>query len=351
LGEKDSFRSGTILVPQDGIGFDKPHNFGGLTILNRNTFFNRAIIQDVPNNRELPITAGAFTIFLCTVFGANAVAIKISLLGLGVFTTAAFRFSLASIAIFLWAIATKRPLWLKKGQAHQLLILSILFTVQLGLFYLGLSKTSASRGTLMINLQPFFVLLLAHYFIPGDQTTKKKIFGLLLGFSGMVLVFLGKEGVTTDVQIGDFMILVTAFLWACNTVYTKRIISTFFPFQIVLYPMIFSVPCFFLAGYFLDTEMVTSMDAKVLFSLLYQSLVTAAFGFVAWNAMLQKYGAVSLHSFIFVMPVAGVLLGGLILGETITLDIALALALITSGIVVVNLKTKKYSPLFPHRGV
>jgi len=309
------------------------------------------MIQDVPNNRELPITAGAFTLFLCAVYGANAVAIKISLLGLGVFTTVAFRSSLASIAIFLWAVATKRPLRLKKGQAHQLLIISILFTVQLGLFCLGLSKTSASRGTLMINLQPFFVLLLAHYFIPGDRTSKKKIFGLLLGFSGMVLVFLGKEGVTADIQIGDLIILVTAFFWACNTVYTKRIISTFFPFQIVLYPMIFSVPCFFLAGYFLDTEMVTSMDAKVLSSLLYQSLVTGAFGFVAWNAMLQKYGAVPLHSFIFVMPIAGVLLGGLILGETITFNIAIALVLITSGIVVVNLKTTKYSPLFPHRGV
>ena len=156
--------AGRILVPKGGIGFDKPHNFGGLTILNKNILFDRAMIQDVPNNRELPITAGVFTLFLCTAFGANAVAIKISLLGLGIFTTAAFRFTLASIAIFLWAIATKRPLLLKKGQAHQLLILSLLFTVQLGLFYLGLSKTSASRGTLMINLQPFFVLLLAHYF-------------------------------------------------------------------------------------------------------------------------------------------------------------------------------------------
>jgi len=67
--------------------------------------------------------------------------------------------------------------------------------------------------------------------------------------------------------------------------------------------------------------------------------------------MPQKYGAVPFHSFIFVMPVAGVLLGGLILGETITLDIALALVLITSGIVVVNLKTRKYSPMFPQRGV
>jgi drug/metabolite transporter (DMT)-like permease len=63
-----------------------------------------------------------------------------------------------------------------------------------------------------------------------------------MGFLGMVLVFLGKKGVTTDVQIGDFMILTVAFLWAGNTVYIKRIIHTFEPFHMVLYPIIFSVP-------------------------------------------------------------------------------------------------------------
>jgi len=172
-----------------------------------------------------------------------------------------------------------------------------------------------------------------------------------LGFLGMALVFLGKKGVTTEVEIGDLMVLITAFLWACNTVYTKRIISEFAPFQIVLYPMVFSVPFFFLAGYIWDIKMITHLDLKVLSALIYQGLVTASFGFVAWNGLLQKYGAVSLYSFIFIMPIAGVLLGGFVLGEAITWDIILALAFIVSGIVVVNLKTREYTPLYPPRGV
>ncbi|MFH1953413.1 MAG: DMT family transporter [Pseudomonadota bacterium] len=307
--------------------------------------------QNTLNNRDLPFSAATFTAFLCTLFGANAVAIKISLFGLGVFTTAGLRFGLAAIAIFLWAWATRRPFVIKKGQSKQLLIVSLIFALQLALLYLGFSKTTASRGVLLINTQPFFVLFLAHWFIPGDQVTKNKVLGLLLGFSGMALVFLGKKGVTAEVQIGDLMVLITAFLWACNTVYTKRIISEFAPFQIVLYPMVVSVPFFFLAGYIWDVKMITHLDLKVLSSLIYQSLVTASFGFVAWNSMLQKYGAVSLHSFIFIMPIAGVLLGGLILGEAITWDIILALAFIVSGIVVVNLTTREYTPLYPPRGV
>lgn len=314
-------------------------------------YSTKAMIKQSPNNQELPLLAAVFTSFLCIVFGANAVAIKITFSGLGVFTTAGLRFSIAAFGIFLWPIIARRSFVIKKGQFHQLLIISVFHTVQLSLLYLGLSKTNASRGTLLINLQPFFVLFLAHYFIPGDRITKKKTLGLLMGFAGMVLVFLGKKEVTTDIRIGDIMILATAFVWACNTVYTKRIINAFDPFQIVLYPMIFSVPFFFLGGFMCDGIMISHVNLKVVASLLYQSLVTASFGFVAWTGLLQKYGAVALHSFIFLMPIAGVLLGGLVLGEPITLNILMALLLIVSGILVVNIKTSKYTPLFPQRGI
>jgi drug/metabolite transporter (DMT)-like permease len=58
-----------------------------------------------------------------------------------------------------------------------------------------------------------------------------------------------------------------------------------------------------------------------------------------------------LHSFMFIMPIAGVLLGGVVLGEPITFNIVLSLLLIVSGIMVVNIKTKKYIPIFPARGI
>jgi drug/metabolite transporter (DMT)-like permease len=309
------------------------------------------MLDDKPNNQELPRIAAAFTSLLCIAFGANAVAIKVSLTGLGPFTNAGLRFTVAFVVISLWAKLTGRSFRIKKGQVHELLIISILFTLQLGLLYLGLNRTNASRGTLLINLQPFFILFLAHFFIPGDRITLKKMVGLVMGFAGMALVFIGQEGVTERVQLGDFMILATAFIWACNTVYTKRIINSYDPFQIVLYPMIFSVPFFLLAGYLWDGEMFFQIHLRVLAALLYQSLVTASFGFVAWNTLLQKYGAVSLHSFIFIMPISGVGLGALLLGEPVTWNILISLILIVSGILVVNLKTKRYSPLYPPRGV
>jgi drug/metabolite transporter (DMT)-like permease len=300
-----------------------------------------------PQNQELSFLAAVFTVCLCVLFGANAVAIKISLSGLGVFTTAGLRFSMASVTIFLWARITGRSFKIKSGQGRQLLIISAVFTVQLSLFYLGLSKTNASRGTLMVNLQPFFTLFLAHVFIPGDRITKRKTLGILIGFAGVAFVFLEKKAASSDFRIGDLIILFATLLWSCSAVYTKRIIHAFKPFHLVLYPMIFSAPLFFLEGFVWDSTMIAHIDTKVLCSLLYQSFVTASFCFVAWLTLLRKYRAVALHSFIFFMPISGVMLGGLILGEPITVNILIALVLIVSGILLVNFRQKKPILLFP----
>jgi drug/metabolite transporter (DMT)-like permease len=225
----------------------------------------------------------------------------------------------------------------------------MLFWAQLSLFYFGLSKSNASRATLLANLLPFFILFLAHFFIPGDRITKRKFFGILLGFAGVAFIFMEKKGVTSDFRIGDVIILIGIFVWSCSVVYLKKIISDYNAFQIVLYSTVFSAPLFFLEAFLFDGQMILNLDVKILAALLYQSLVTASFGFVTWNNLLQKYGAVALHSFVFIMPIAGVALGGLLLGEPITSKILLALVLIVSGILVVHWKPKKAAPAYPIR--
>lgn len=293
--------------------------------------------------------AGMMSAFLCVIFGSNAVAIKLAFTGLGVFTTAAIRFSLAALAIFVWARVTGQTIGLKKGQLRQVLTLAALFSVQLSMFYLGLSKTNASRGALIVNLLPFWVLFLAHFFIPGDRITGRKFLGILLGFGGVAFMFAEKKGVAAGFRTGDLIILFATVIWACNVIYLKRIIGAFNPFQITLYSMIFSAPIFFLEALIWDAAMVSQLDLKVIGALLYQSLITATFGFVTWNTLLQKHGAVALHSFIFIMPIAGVALGGLVLGEPVTVKILTALALIVAGILVVHLKPRKAEPVYPIR--
>ena len=293
--------------------------------------------------------AGLFIVFLCMLFGANAVAIKIAFTGLGVFTTAALRFALAAVVLTIWVKLKNGSLAPPKGYGYQIFIVAAAFTLQLSLVYFGLSKTNASRGTLLINLQPFFLLFLAHFFIPGDRITTRKMIGLMLGFAGLAFVVIQKEGVTADFRLGDSMLILATILWAFSIVYLKRIIDHHSPLLIVLYQTVFSVPIFLLQAFIWDEAMIMNLDASVIGSLFYQAFVTASFGFVAWNTMLKKYGAVALHSFVFVMPIAGVILSGLLLGEMISTSIVVSLLLIVAGLMIIHMKPRKALSVYPLR--
>jgi drug/metabolite transporter (DMT)-like permease len=289
-------------------------------------------------NRHLSPGMLLFGVLLCVVFGANAIAIKVSLQGVGPLTAAGLRFGLASLAIGLWAHTTGEPLRVPPNRTRALLILSAIFVVQLGLFYLGLNLTYASRAILVSNLMPFILLILAHYFIPGDRITGRKVVGMVLGFSGLLFVVLEKptSGVG-GLRAGDLLVLGSAGLWAVSAVFIKRISPYYTSYHLSVYPMVFSFPLFLLAGFFSDGGMVRHLDVPVVAALFYQ-VFTASFGSVGWNHLLKNYGATSLHTLVFIMPVVGVLLGGTVLGEPITRHIFLSMVLVAAGILIANLK-------------
>ena len=290
------------------------------------------------SNSQMSLKSSLYAAFLCILFGGNAVAIKFSLSGLGAFTAAGLRFTIAAFLIFSWAIFKKQSLKINKKQMLQLFILSQFFIMQSACLYIGLTMTTASHGILIINLSPFFVLVLAHYFIPGDHITLKKGLGMSFGFLGVIILFFDNQPISNDLRTGDLIILFAAFFWGCNVVCVKKIITDFNTIQITWYPMIFSVPLFFLGGYLWDPQMVKVINATVIKALLYQSVIAAFYGFIAWNNLLRKFGATSLSSFVFLMPLAGVSFGVFLLGEPLTIYLIFSIVLIILGITIVNTK-------------
>jgi len=295
----------------------------------------------------MTLRASVVTIFLCLLFGGNGVAIKLGFTGLGPFTSAGIRFTMAAVALFLWAWYKKIPLALAQNQRMPILIQSCLFTVQLSCFHLGLARTTASHGSLIANVLPFVVLILAHFFIPGDKITLKKSVGILLGFIGVVLLFFDEPALNSNLQQGDMIVLAAVLCWGVSAVFIKRIIAGFHVVQITLYPMIFGIPFLFLGGLIWDDPMVTAITPTVVKALLFQSLVTTAFGFVVWNTLLQRFGATALHSFIFIIPISGVFLGVMILNEPVTPHLLAAIGFVVAGILVANIRKRKKVLLFP----
>jgi drug/metabolite transporter (DMT)-like permease len=292
-------------------------------------------------NQNYTLLSALGTICICFLFGANAVAVKISLNGFGVFTTLALRFFFGALLITIWAKFTGRAFTINKKQTRQVIIIGFIFGIQVSLYYYGIKMSNASRATLLINLQPFFILILAHFFLPDDRITIKKVAGISLGFIGLYFIFRDNQAVSQNFRQGDLLVLASSLIWASNMIYKKKIIHTFQTFQIVLYPMLSALPFLCLEAIVFDPEMFMEINKDAVLALLYQIFVTASFGFVVWNYLLKKYGVTALHSFVFIIPATGVFLGGLLLNEPITKNLTISLLLIISGIIIVHMKSDK----------
>ena len=292
-------------------------------------------------DRKFSLASAALAAAICVLWGANTVAIKCSLEGLGPFTSAAVRFGLSVVALWAWAVATGRPLRPAPGCLRPLVVNSLLFTVQLALVYVAFTYTSASHGALITNLQPFILLFLAHFFLAGDRITVLKLTGLVLGCAGATCVFLDRVGAGQGVMLGDLLLLASTLVWAVSAAYTKHLVRAHSSVQIIFYQLLFAVPLFALAAPLLDAPPVRRVDLAVVTAIAFQVVLTTAFAFVAWTRLMQVHGAVALHAFVFLIPVSGVMFAGLILGEPITAMIVWSLILIAAGIVVVQLGERR----------
>jgi len=292
-------------------------------------------------------TGALAALSLCILFGSNAIAVKMSFSGLGVYFASVVRFSIAALCLALWATLTGKTLGVPKKDWFNLVVISLTFSMQLLLFYTGLSMIPASRSSIIINLQPFFVLVLAHFFISGDRITLRKAIGIVLGFAGIAFIFSDKSALAGPPGTGELIVLCGAFLWGANAVYTKRVIHRYRTVQVAFYPMVAAVPISALGSFLFDGKLVYAFDATIALSLFYQSVIVATCGYVAWNYMLKRYGAVSLHSFVFVMPVTGVILGGLVLDEPISSHLVAGLVLIVAGLLTTHIKREVEPPVTP----
>ena len=72
------------------------------------------------------------------------------------------------------------------GEWRPLAVLGLLFSVQMAATNIGTWLTSAAHATILLNLYAVHTVVLAHFLIPGDRLTVRKLGGVLVAYSGIV---------------------------------------------------------------------------------------------------------------------------------------------------------------------
>lgn len=282
--------------------------------------------------------AMVIVVSLCFLWGMNQVAVKVANLGVSPIFQAALRSIIAASLVGVWARIRDMPLVHRTRTLWHGLAIGLLFGTEFVCIYLGLSYTTASHSVIFIYTAPFFVALGAHWLLPGEPLTGRKLAGLLLAFAGVVVTLWDSLGRPTRMQVaGDLMALVGGFLWAATSLYLKRVVRTSMtPSQMLFYQLGVSAGQLSMMSWFFEPRWIVNLSPLVVASLAYQGIIVAFASYLVWFWLIQVYPVSNVSAFTFFTPIFGVLLGGLLLDEPLTLKLLTGGGLVTLGMILVN---------------
>jgi drug/metabolite transporter (DMT)-like permease len=231
---------------------------------------------------------------------------------------AGWRFSLAGTILLGVAAALKKPILTQNiRQLRQVVLLSLTqTTIQYVFFYVGLAHATGVKSSIMNATGVFFSVVLAHFLYANDRLTARKVMGCLIGFLGVVVVNLGGGALGFDFSLlGEGFIIIAAFVLAAASIYGKRISAD-------MDAMVMTGWQLFIGGVALTGIGMAGeghMDGLDLQSgalLLYMALLSSV-AFAVWSLLLKHNPVGLIAAFNFLIPVFGVALSAIFLGESL----------------------------------
>jgi len=286
---------------------------------------------------------------LCALLWGSAVpAVKVgyAIIGIAPSDTGALllfagvRFFIAGVMLLAYATATRKPIGLDLGRLGQVSVLALLSTAgQYVFYYIGLAHSTGVKVAIITSTSTFFSVLLAHFIYANDKLTTRRLVGCLIGFAGVVAVNLSAGGFDLTVSLlGEGFIVIQAVLFSIAGIYSKRISQTIDVGVMTGWQLLLGGALLAIVGMTIGGRLThVGWDAVLL--TLYLSVVSSA-AFALWSLLLKHNPVGSVAIYNCLIPIFGVLLSGLFLGENVFAWKNLAaLVLVSAGIWMVTAMT------------
>ena len=283
--------------------------------------------------RRFAILAFVFLIlFWSSAFGA----IKVSLEYAPPILFAGMRTLLCGLVVAVAALVWGGRANLRRDWPIYLLLAVLNVVLFMGLQTFTILYMPSGSAAVVIYLQPILVGL-ASYLVLGEQLSVAKVVGLLLGFSGVVVVSVGSlSGSSLGTPLGVAFGLGSALSWTLGTVYFKWYGERLSTLWAVAVPFLAGGVVLTGLGLGLEPLSQISWTGTYVASFLYTALVGTALAWMLWLGLVKAGEASRVSAYVFFVPLASVLLGAVFLGEALSPWLLAGAALVICGIYLVN---------------
>ena len=290
--------------------------------------------------------ANSFDIFLLVllglIWGSSFFNIKIATYSYEPITLALVRVIFASVPlILLCKFKNIKIEAFSKEWKHYALIGLCNITIPFILIALGTSKINSYLAAMLMSTTPLSGTILAHFFTKNEKINILKASGILIGFSGILFLFLDKIIINENNFVFALITILGSTFYSIGGILTIKIknkgnenvtTSTTIWSLIFLFPMAIILEKPWLATPTLDSTL----------SLLYLGIVATGLAWLIRFRILSVNGLVFQTQVAYLIPIFGVFFGYFLMDEVITWRVLISLSIIIFGIYIVKKNNKGF---------
>ncbi|MCL5267872.1 MAG: EamA family transporter [Bacteroidetes bacterium] len=288
-------------------------------------------------NSSLKILFGY--ILICLIWGTTWLAIKVSIFTLPPFFSAGVRFVIASVVILIALRIRKYKYRFDLKETIFLLLVGLgSFSVPYGLVYWAEGRITSGLTAVTFAVMPFFAAILSRIFLRDENFTFWKIFGILLGFFGLIVIF------WDDLRIGSLgtiegilATVLSAFLNAAVAVSVKKHGRDIDPIFINLIPMALGAVTLLATSFFIEDWGALQLNLSTIVAILYLAIFGSAVAFGIYFYLLKHMSVVLLSMTSFITPLLAIISGAVFLSEKFPSGTLVGSGMILGGILLMNL--------------
>ncbi len=207
------------------------------------------------------------------------------------------------------------------------------------LAYLGLNYTTATNGVILNSFIPVMIIAFSWLFL-REGLTPLQLAGVGVSLAG-VLAILSQGSLEVlasfRLNVGDLLVILSMAMWSTYTICLRwrpaGLDMLTFLFVLMVVGDLCVLP-FFLGELAFGRRMsITAANIAALVSL---ALFASVLAYIFWNRGVEQVGATVAGLFVHLMPVFGVVLAWLFLGERLAPYHVAGIALILAGIVITS---------------
>ena len=208
----------------------------------------------------------------------------------------------------------------------------------------GEQSIDSAVAAILDSTVPLFTIIIAHFLLHDDKMTVPKVFGLLIGFAGVIVLMSKDIGTTIGPILGQAAVVLACVFYAISLVFARRFTENTSGILRSAGPLLSSTVIMWLTAVIVERPVKFPQLIITWIALIWLGVLGSGLAFVLNYYLIHEIGPTRTSMVTYIFPLGGVVLGVTFLGEHLSWQLLVGGVLVIASLAVANWKSKEISP-------